>query len=392
MNQAPAVERRFTMIELRGITWGHTRGYLPMVATAQRFSEIHPEIQITWRKRSLQQFADQPIERLATDYDLLVIDHPSCGNVAARGVLLPLDKYLSAEFLAEQSTNSVGPSYVSYSYGGHQWALATDAATPVSGYRRDLLERAGVPPPETWSELLDLARRSLVIVPAIAIDSLMNFFMLCLAVGEEPFRSGSQMVSEDAGVSALVLLKQLLDLCDLECLSRNPIATWDLLARSDSFAYCPFAYGYSNYARAGYAEHSLDFGGLVRLDQGARLRSTLGGAGLAVSSRCEHVQEAMRYCEYVAGAECQRTLYFDSGGQPGHRAAWVDEEVNRRSAGFFARTLATLDEAYLRPRFNGYIGFQDAAGPVVHTFLKGALSAPDAVAELNALWRANEAP
>lgn len=391
MNRAPAGERRSTMTELRGITWGHTRGYLPMVATAQRFSEIHPEVQITWRKRSLQQFADEPIGRLAAEYDLLVIDHPSCGHAAAQGALLPLDSHLSAEFLAAQFANSVGPSHLSYSYDGHQWALATDAATPVSGYRRDLLERAGAEPPETWSELLDLARRGLVIVPGVAIDSLMNLYMLCIALGEEPFQSGSHVVGEDTGVTALDTLKQLLDLCDRECLRRNPIATWDLLARSDTFAYCPFAYGYSNYARAGYAKHALEFGGLVRIDQGTRLRSTLGGAGLAVSSRCEHVEEAMRYCEYVAGAECQRTLYFDSGGQPGNRAAWVDNEVNRRCAGFFAKTLATLDEAYLRPRFNGYIGFQDAAGPIVHKFLKGALTASDAIAELNAMWRSGEA-
>jgi multiple sugar transport system substrate-binding protein len=379
------------MVELCGITWGHTRGYLPMVATAQRFLEIHPGIQIAWHKRSLQQFADQPIERLAAEYDLLVIDHPSCGHVAAQGVLLPLDQHLPAEFLAEQSANSVGASHLSYSYGGHQWALAIDAATPVSGTRRDLLVRAGAAPPGTWSELLDLARRGLVIVPAIAIDSLMNFYMLCLSLGEEPFQSGSHVVSADTGVSALTMLKQLLDLCDPECLNRNPIATWDLLAQSDSFAYCPFAYGYSNYARAGYAEHLIEFNGLIRLDRGTRLRSTLGGAGIAVSSRCEKVNEAMLYCEYVAGAECQKTLYFDSGGQPGHRAAWVNKEVNRRCGGFFANTLSTLDEAYLRPRFNGYIGFQDTAGPVVHRFLKGALSASDAMAEMNVLWRANEA-
>jgi multiple sugar transport system substrate-binding protein len=34
------------MIELTGITWNHTRGYLPMISTAQRFSELHPEISI----------------------------------------------------------------------------------------------------------------------------------------------------------------------------------------------------------------------------------------------------------------------------------------------------------------------------------------------------------
>ena len=81
-------------ITLTGITWNHTRGYLPMVATAQRFSELHPDIEIVWHKRSLQEFADYPIERLVERFDLLVIDHPFAGQAAAQNVLLPLDEHL----------------------------------------------------------------------------------------------------------------------------------------------------------------------------------------------------------------------------------------------------------------------------------------------------------
>lgn len=67
------------VVKLRAITWNHTRGYLPMVARAQRFSELHPEIEIDWDKRSLQEFADFPVSKLAQQFDLLVIDHPFCG-------------------------------------------------------------------------------------------------------------------------------------------------------------------------------------------------------------------------------------------------------------------------------------------------------------------------
>jgi len=63
-------------IILKGITWNHSRGFLPMVATAQRFAELYPNVQITWEKRSLQAFADYSIQELAERFDLLVIDHP----------------------------------------------------------------------------------------------------------------------------------------------------------------------------------------------------------------------------------------------------------------------------------------------------------------------------
>ena len=119
-------------ITLRGISWDHTRGFLPMVASAQRFHELHPHVDIVWEKRSLQAFADQPIQLLAERFDFIVIDHPFVGYAAAHPVLVPLDQHLDAVYLADQAAHSVGASEPSYWYGDHLWALAIDAATPVS--------------------------------------------------------------------------------------------------------------------------------------------------------------------------------------------------------------------------------------------------------------------
>jgi multiple sugar transport system substrate-binding protein len=371
--------------QLRGITWNHTRGYLPLVATAQRFSELHPEVSISWQTRSLQAFADQPLAELARSFDLLVIDHPSVGYAAEAECLLPLDSYLPAELLANLSEHSVGGSHASYAWQEHQWALAIDAAAPVSGWREDLLAEADCAVPQTWEELLELARRGLVAVPGLAIDSLMNLYMLCTALGEEPFVRPREFVSEDAGIQALCLLRSLISACHSDCLARNPIATWEELALGESIAYCPFAYGYSNYSRRGYASHPLRVGGLVTLDNSVPLRSTLGGAGLAVSRFSEHYEAAVEYAQFISSSACQSTLYFDAGGQPGHRDAWLNEEVNRRSNRFFAATLPTLDAAYVRPRFNGYLDFQDAAAPLLHDYLRTGRAERDVIRSLNAL-------
>ena len=246
--------------ELKGITWRHTRGYLPMVATAQRFTELNPEVSIRWETRSLQQFADSPIQELAKNFDLLVIDHPFSGYAAAHNVLVPLGEYVPASFLLDQASQSVGRSHVSYEYGDHQWALAIDAATPISGWRPDLLEQSNAAVPRTWSELLDLAGMGLVAIPGVPIDSLMHFYMLCGAIGEDPFQRHGTVVTTDIGIRALQMLRQLFSLCDPVCLRRNPIATWQALSSGDAAAYCPFAYGYSNYSRRGYSNHMLRAG------------------------------------------------------------------------------------------------------------------------------------
>jgi multiple sugar transport system substrate-binding protein len=368
------------MTELQGITWNHTRGYLPMVATAQRWAEMHPDTSITWQKRSLQAFADAPLSDLAGRFDLLVLDHPSIGEAACEELLVPLDEQLPADFLADQSANSVGGSHASYLYEGHQYALAIDAAAPICGYRADLIAAHELP--VTWEDLLALARRGLVTVPAIPIDSLMNLFMLANALGSEPFTRLEEVITQSAGIQALQMLRELVQLSAPGSPERNPIRTWQLLTESDSVAYCPFAYGYSNYSRPGYAARTLTTAGLVTFG-GKPLRSTLGGAGLAVSRHCKHLDDAIAYAQFVASPRIQSTLYAHSGGQPGHRAAWVDESLNAATNNFFANTLPALDLAWVRPRFPGFIAFQDAASRLVHHYLLHGGPETDVLSKMN---------
>jgi multiple sugar transport system substrate-binding protein len=358
------------MIELNGITWSHTRGLLPMLATAQHFEETHPGIAIHWQKRSLQAFADAPLADLAQRFDLMVIDHPSIGEAATHNLILPLDTLIPADYLAEQAANSVGQSHPSYHYNNQQWALAIDAATPISGWRSDLLPATDLP--RTWSGLLDLTRTGRVAVPGLAIDSLMAFFMLANALHAEPFSHLEAVIvpqNQSAGEQALQMLRELLTFSTPGSLDRNPIRTWQLLSESDTVAYCPFAYGYTNYSRPGYASHPLTTGNLITLDDGTPLHSTLGGAGLAISASCKNPQVAADYAQFVASPQCQRTLYTFSGGQPGHRATWLDPEANRVTNNFFTNTLTTLDAAWVRPRWPGFIAFQDVASAIIHRYL-----------------------
>lgn len=356
-------------IRLRGITWNHSRGYVSVVATAQRFSEMHPEVDIVWEKRSLQEFADAPIGDLAERYDLLVIDHPWAGFAADTGVLVPLNEHLSQDFLDDQAHNTVGHSHESYQFDGNQTALAIDAATPVAAYRPDLLSRYGVNVPKTWSDLLALAGQGYVIMPGIPLDSLMNFYMLCSTQGEDPFENDEWAVSDAMSLQALEQLRELAQLCSPEIFHWNPIAVYEALSRRDDFVYCPFAYGYSNYSREGYSDNVLVFDDMVRIGDSDPCRTTLGGTGLAISAACQHRDIAVQYAEFTASPLTQRTTFFDNGGQPGHRAAWLDEEVNRRTHNYFKNTLPALDRAYLRPRYRGYLHFQDNAGAPVQDYI-----------------------
>ena len=155
---------------------------------------------------------------------------------------------------------------------------------------------------------------------------------------------------------------------------------------ADDYVYCPFAYGYSNYARAGYSGALLAFDDMVDIDGHGRCQTTLGGTGLAISASCQAPEIARDYAMFTASSEIQRTLFFDNGGQPGHRSAWLDAEVNRRSNNYFRDTLPALDRAYLRPRFPGYLHFQDHAGAPIRQYLMEGGDARAALAEMKRLF------
>ncbi|WP_370979056.1 ABC transporter substrate-binding protein [Agaribacterium sp. ZY112] len=373
-------------IELKGITWGHTRGYVPMTATAQRFEELNPGVRITWSKRSLQAFADEPIDQLAEKYDLLVIDHPWAGFAAQTGVIVPLNDHMPAPFLEDLANNSVGRSHESYHYNGKQVALAIDAATPVASARMDLLEAEGVGMPQTWDELMALAKKGKVAVPSIPQDTLMNFYMLCSTMGEDVCVSDEYVVSEAMGIKALKMLRELSIHLNRDCFDWNPIQVYEAMTQTDEFAYCPFAYGYANYAKPNYARKLLKFADTVTLPGTDRLCTTLGGTGLAISAQSEHKEIASKYAEFVANEAMQSGFYIEFGGQPGHRNAWTCDYANETTDNYFNDTLPTLDRAYLRPRYHGHMFFQDNSGAPIREYLMNGGDEKALLDKLNALY------
>lgn len=373
------------MKKLKGITWNHTRGLLPMVATSQRFTELNSGIEISWEKRSLQEFADASIEDLAKRFDLLVIDHPWTGFGANTNAILPLSEYLSPEYIKDQEKNTVGRSYGSYVFKEKLWALPIDAATPVASARLDILEKQGFAVPKTYDDLLALAKKGLVAFAGIPVDVLMSFYMYCCSLGEAPFQSQEKVISVETGKKALQLFRELAQLIDPANFNRNPIQVYEAMVNSDEIAYCPFAYGYSNYSRTGYSKNLLHFNDLVQLNDQPMI-SSLGGTGLAVSSFSQHIPEAIKYAEFTGSSQVQQNIFADNGGQPGHLQAWKSDRINKLTHDYFKNTLPSLERAFLRPRYSGHMHFQDHAGDVVRDYLMKGGNEELVLAELDALY------
>ena len=379
------------MITLRGITWDHPRGLAPLVATAERYMATHPDVHIHWEVRSGDEFVDYPLDRLAASFDLMVIDHPAVGEAAASGCLLPLDTALDATFLLNHAQDSVGLSAGSYRYGGHQWALAIDAAAQVAAYRADLLARLGYPVPGSWDEVLNLlgalAEGPVRIgMPLFRVGAILSFFALCVQAGEAPCADPDRVVSREIGRAALELLQRLVVEGDPRSLQWDPIALLEHMSRNDDVVYCPLVFGYTNYARPGFRKALLRFADAPHGREGVR-GSTLGGTGLAIARHTPQLAAACQYATYIANGEVQRTIYVEHDGQPGSRQAWCDDHANGLTTDFFRSTLTTVEHAYLRPRHNGFLKLQDRGSSLLHGFLRSGGGRDTLLENLDDLYR-----
>ncbi len=362
---------------LRGMTWEHARGYDCMVSASEMYAKTAGVV-VDWQYRSLQSFADAPLEELSRHFDLLVIDHPHIPLAASQGALARLDGAGFDEELSRLAAQSAGASHSSYEYGGHQYGLASDAATQVAVRRPDLLRDA----PDDWEAVMRLAKQGKVLWAAKPIDSYSSLITIAANNGAPAFATPGTFLRPDDGFEALDRMHELAALVPEFCFEANPIDVAEAMCRSDEWCYSPLAFGYTNYSRRGYRDVRLAYSDIPAGREGVR-GSLLGGAGIAVSSYSSYADEARAFAFWVSSADTQNGVYFRSGGQPGNSSAWDNEELNSQTLDFFKGTRSTMEGAYMRPRLPAYVAFQDTVSPWVTQALRGEISDQQLITSMN---------
>ncbi|MDK1374163.1 MULTISPECIES: ABC transporter substrate-binding protein [unclassified Sinorhizobium] len=369
-------------VTLKGMTWSHPRGYDPLVACSRLWQE-KTGVAIHWEKRSLQDFETYPVEELAKAYDLIVIDHPHVGQITNEGSLAPLDVAGREAERQALAASSVGQSYPSYAWNGRQWAFPIDAATQVQAWRPDLGDRVS-----SWSDLLYLARTGAVLLPLRPPHSLMSVYTLCGNLGHPCAVDGqADLVDHEGGVAAFEMLRELVSLIDPACFEMDPIAVLEAMSGPEATTACaPLIYGYVSYSIAGFRPSLIRFGDIPVAGQNGPSGSALGGTGIAVSAFSSSIRQASDFAYWVASGEVQRQAYAFGGGQAGHGDAWDDDAVNAATADFYRATRATLETAWVRPRHDGYMPFQQAASDRINDGLLRKEKARQVVDDLNRLF------
>ena len=382
-------------ITLKGLTWDHPRGYAPLAAGLAEYRQRNPQINVQWDRRTLREFGEAPIEQYVDQYDLIIVDHPFAGFAAAQRILVDLAPSLNDAEKDRFARDSVGPSWNSYWYEGGLWAYPIDAATQVASYRPDLLIALSETVPETFAAVLQLGHRArevgkFVIVPACPTDAISLFFTLSANLGYPIPEERELFTGELVAREVLERLHALISEAHPESLNWNPIQVYEYMVSQSDAIYCPYGFGYSNYSRV-VTPVPLKFTNAPGVGTRGCAGTMLGGTGVGVSKMSQYQGEAVAYAKWLTSPEHQRGTYVREGGQPASLTAWTDPSVNAAANGFFSSTLLTMQTAYVRPRFAGFVRFFEAAGIQINRCLRGDLDDRSLVLWLNERYAAQRA-
>ena len=98
-------------------------------------------------------------ERDIPAYDVVEIWYPTLAHLAEEGAIRDLTDLIEANEALLAPDDFLPGVYDAYSsYDGRRWALPYDVDTHLLFYRPSILDRHGLSPPETWSELNQAAK------------------------------------------------------------------------------------------------------------------------------------------------------------------------------------------------------------------------------------------
>lgn len=361
-----------------GLTWDHPRGYRALEAAAEKSDGL-----LRWSRQPLEGFESHPIVDLAARFDLLVLDHPHIGEAVAHNCLQPLEAHFDADEIAVWDRGSIGATLASYRWEGSHYALPLDVAMQVMARDPDTVVAA----PDSWDEVMAVAERSPVAISVAGPHAVLTFLSLCISLGEEP--GGEELIGDAAGREALELLRRLAARAPAGSRDMNPIALLEAIARRAGIVLVPLVFGYVNYTVASGDRSRVAFSNAPRL--GARRGSVLGGTGIGITSGTQPDRPLLDHLRWLMSKSAQQGFIPQHDGQPSSRAAWESQSVNAAWGDFYRDTRETAEQAWVRPRFDGYIAFQTAAAALIREALGDATPAFTIIGRLRGLWQAARA-
>ena len=364
---------------LKVVAWDDPRCVTPLEAAGKIWKEKQNQ-DIGIIRRPLTDFNDQPLAQLSPLCDVMIIDYPHIAQALHEGAITSIDELLDSKAIENIAFNAVGPAQDSFIVDGRHTALASDTACHVSAFRQCVLDKYKTDIPKSWEEVIALSENypgsvAVALYQTDAISCLMSLtagYGIGLDGGEKLF------TDQDKAVNSIERIIELASIVDPRCWESTPQAVYRWATKENKVAYLPLTFGYSH---LGKTENGAWRFGPPPTGCG----SLLGGAGMAVSSQTKIQQDAVAFTHWYCDVEGQ-LLAGRNWGQPAGKSAWEDSIANEMTAGFYAATRATQENAYVRPRATWWPELQKQAGIALVKMLQTKEKASDIVSQLEKIY------
>ncbi|MGW6261130.1 ABC transporter substrate-binding protein [Streptomyces sp. NPDC055085] len=371
-------------------TAGDLTGYLgPLL---ENWNRMHPGEKVTLVE--LPDSADEAHAQIATDlrsgdrsrFDVLNIDVAWTSDFAAAGWLssLPRDRFPLGAFLP--------PVVDTATYNGRLYAVPYVTNAGLLLYRKDILDKEGVAPPDTWAELERLAK---TLAPKYGLDGYAGQFLpyegLTVNAAEAVYSAGGTILGDEGervtvnsraarkGIGFLVdgvrqgwIPKQALTYKEQE--SKQAFQDGRLLFLRN----WPYAY-VSASAKGSDVAGKVGVAPLPGSDRPGT--SVLGGSNLAVNAHAGHPDSAERLIRYLTSKRVQRQV-LTQGALPPVWASLYQDPTLIRDFPYLPTLRASILTAAPRPKSPRYDQVSLAVQAVMHDAMTGHQSPVAAVRQL----------
>lgn len=347
-------------------------------------------------------------ERKTSRYDIVAFDLPWLGEFVEKGVLLPIEEVLDLERLDPADFHTAG--WQAAHWGGRAYGVPAQTTPELLFYRRDLLAKAGMEPPRTTDQVLEVAEhfhapgrnRYGIAWNAARGTALGHTFLMAMADFGKPvfdlspiaggfsaadLHLGNHLpqIDSDAGLAAAHYLKELLDYSPPYILSMS----WYERIRPYASGDVPLAYGYTLLApyfeldktssacgQTGYLPHPTGPGAYPIAPVGGYLM------GVPANLAPERRKAAAEALIVFTSAQAQK-LYIQNGSRTNPRySVGSDPELRRLSPIFEAIDgMSWRDELQFwpRPPVPQISEIIQICGEEFHDMLRGVCSPEQAV-------------
>jgi multiple sugar transport system substrate-binding protein len=347
-----------------------------------------------------QQYLTTVLSSADSSIDVMLIDVVRPAEYAAAGWAEPLDSYLGTD--KDALLARYLPAYRDADVvDGHVMALPAFADAMFLYYRKDLLEKYKLQPPQIWDDLVKGATQILtgektdgmqgVSFQGRPIEGTVCTFLVPYwqAGGSLVDENGRFRFDRKAAGRSFGLWTHMVS--EGEAIpSSAEVGTddtrRDFQAGNVAFAVL-WAYGWNHFQNDPDSKVAGKVG-VMQLPtfRGAQQATCLGGWQWAVSAYSKNKAAAAKLVQYLAGPEAEKTLALKASNLPAMPELYDDPDIQKANP-WFADAKAALANARARPQSPRYSEVSDLIRGDFSATLAGIMTVSDAMADMESRLR-----